>query len=166
MTRLDFALEQIRLARGYTCWLLDAVEPALWYTMPAGGVTHVAWEAGHLAMAQYVLCIERVRGERDSDADFVSPAFLDLFRRGTVPDADAGVYPPLDEIRAVLDRVHQQVMTELAGLTDAQLDEPPTREHPQFTTKFGALTWCARHEMLHAGHIALIRRQLGAEPLR
>jgi hypothetical protein len=166
MTRLEYALEQIRLARRYTCWLVEAVEPGQWFRIPPAGVTHIAWQVGHLAMAQYRLCIERIRGVRPEDNDFVSEGFLALFGRGSLPEADPGKYPPADEIRAVFDRMHEQILKELAGLSDRELDDPPLLSHPQFTTKYGALTWAVRHEMLHAGQIGLLRRQLGAPSLR
>ena len=35
-----------------------------------------------------------------------------------------------------------------------------------FLLKSGALAWAAQHERIHAGQIALLRRELGAEPLR
>ena len=166
MTRLEFALEQIRLTRQYTCRLLETVDPADWFRMPPGGVTHIAWQVGHLAMGQYVLCLKRIRGNRDDDKDLVSQGFLEQFGRGSVPQPDPAQYPSVDHIRAVFDRMHQQVLEELPALTDRELDTPPLVPHPQFTAKYGALTWASRHEMLHAGQIGLLRRQLGAAPIR
>lgn len=36
---------------------------------------------------------------------------------------------------------------------------------PLAKTKMESLLWCAHHEMLHAGQIGLLRRQLGYAPL-
>lgn len=166
MTRLERALEQIRLARKYTCWLVDAVDPADWFRIPPAGVSHVGWQVGHLTMGQYVLCLERIRGGRAEDENLISKDFRARFGRGSVPQSDPAKYPSPEEIRAVFDRMHEQVLKELPHLSDQELDEPPLAPHPQFTTKHGALTWAARHEMLHAGQIGLLRRQLGATPLR
>ena len=42
----------------------------------------------------------------------------------------------------------------------------PCRTRTRFTTtKLRALLWCARHEMLHAGQIGLLRRHLGYPPM-
>ncbi len=50
---------------------------------------------------------------------------------------------------------------------DKQLDDTaPPPAHPAFTTKLGALLYCARHEALHAGQIGLLRRLLGYKSLR
>ena len=64
-----------------------------------------------------------------------------------------------------LDRVHEQVLFELPRLTDSALDEPVPHPHKFATTKLLALFWCAQHEMVHAGQIGLLRRQLGKPPM-
>lgn len=69
------------------------------------------------------------------------------------------------EIRRVFDAMHQQVLNELSALDDAIVNEPVTEPHPRFSTKGGAIVWCAEHEMLHAGQIGLLRRLLGKPPL-
>jgi len=165
MTRLECAIEQIRLAREYTLRLLAMIDSADWYRIPPGGVSNVAWQVGHLAMAEYRLCLDRIRGVRPGDDEIIPRAYLTQFGRGSVPDPDPARNPPAEELRRVLERVHEQSLRELAGVSDDDLDAPPGSPHPLFNTKFGALTWTARHEMLHAGQLGLIRRQLGAAPL-
>ena len=166
MTRLEFAIEQIRQARQYTCRLIETVDHADWFRIPPAGVTHVAWQVGHLAMAHYVLCLERIRGTRPEDGNLIPEDLRARFGRGSVPDADPAKNPTPEEVRAIFDRVYRQTLEELPDLSDQELDRPPHRPHPQFSTKYGALTWAARHEMLHAGQIGLLRRQLGASPIR
>lgn len=162
MNRLRLVLDQLRQARQYTQNLLDHVPVAAWFQMPAGGVSHIAWQVGHLAMADYRLLLERMRGARPEDEALISAAFLEQFGRGSQPDPDPAKYPEPAAIRATLDRVRQQALRELAAVPDAELDLPPHKPHPLFTTRFGALSWCSHHEMLHAGQIGLLRRQLGA----
>ena len=53
MSRLQLAIEQIVFARTYTLELLDQTPTAEWFRLPAGGVSHVAWQVGHLASAEY-----------------------------------------------------------------------------------------------------------------
>lgn len=162
--RLQLAIDQIVAAREYTLRLLADLSPKEWIVVPPGGVTHVAWQVGHLAMAEYRLALDRLRGELPTDAALISPAFLQQFGRLSVPTADPAGYPAREELLAVLDRVHTQTLSELAAVSDDQLDLPPYKPHPLFTTRLGSLLWCARHEMLHAGQIGLLRRQLGHEP--
>jgi hypothetical protein len=165
MTRLDLLLDQIRLARRYTEQLLAESPGSDWFRMPQGEVTHIAWQVGHLAIAEYRLGLERIRGQRDDDESLVSGHFLKVFGRGSVPDPDPLGYPSVQEIRQVFDRVHVRTMSELPALSDPTLDAPPVVAHPLCETKGQILGWCARHEMFHAGQIALIRRLLGSAPL-
>jgi len=165
MTRLDLALGQIRLARRYTVRLLETIDLAEWFRQPQEGVSHIAWQVGHLAMAQYRLALERIRGRQLADEELISDCFLIQFGRESVPDAAPVHNPSPASIRAVFDRVHDQVCRELVGLAEEVLDTPPLKPHPLFDTKLGALLWCAQHEMLHAGQIGLLRRLLGHPPL-
>lgn len=162
--RLQLALDQIRSARAYTLELLTDLQPQDWFAMP-GGVTHVAWQVGHLAMAEYRLFLDRIRGERDSDGQIISPAMLAHFGKGATPEADATKYPPAEEILATLHRVHAAALDECSHIDDAELDLPPLKPHRLFDTKLGALLWCTRHEMVHAGQIGILRRLLGRRPL-
>ena len=72
--------------------------------------------------------------------------------------------PEGDGIRAVFDRVHERVMHNLADFPEADLDTPPLTPHKLAKTKLEILMWCGQHEMMHAGQIGLLRRQLGHKP--
>ena len=52
MSRLQLAIEQIVFARNYTIGLLDQTPTTEWFRQPPGGVSHVAWQVGHLAFAE------------------------------------------------------------------------------------------------------------------
>lgn len=164
-TPLQLAIDRIAVARKYTVNLIDHIDPALWFQQPSGGVTHVAWQVGHLAFAEYRLALERVRGVLPGDAKLLPEAFTALFGRTSTPDADATKYPAPSEIRGVFDAVHAQVMQEAPAYRDMDIDRPTDKPHPAFTTKIGALLWCSMHEMTHAGQIGLLRRFLGMPPL-
>jgi hypothetical protein len=165
MSRLDEAIRQIKFARQYTNELLDQTDPADWFRMPNEGVTHIAWQVGHLALAEYFLTLDRIRGRKPEDADLVSDQFRALFTRTSEPHSDQSKYPKPAEIRAVLDRVHQQALKELPDVPDDVLDQPVDRPHRVFTTKLGALTWFPQHELIHTGQIGLLRRIFGAKPM-
>ena len=111
--------------------------------------------------------MKRVRGEKPNDAEFITHDFRGLFGKGSTPSSDPANYPSPDQIRAVFDRVHQHVTDEIAAISDETLNGPIEEPaHRMFTTNLGALEWCACHEFIHAGQIALLRRLFGAEPLR
>jgi hypothetical protein len=163
---LELALAQISFARTYTLATLEGIDDDEWFTMSAGCPTHVAWQVGHLAMAEYGLCLFRQRGRQEVDLELMSSGFRKLFSRGTVPEADAGKYPAAAEIRATLGRVHAQVLEEAPSFTLEQLKEPVEPPYAVEATKLGSLLFCSHHEMLHSGQIGLLRRMLGKEAIR
>jgi hypothetical protein len=165
-TRLQAAIDRIKFARQYTSRFLDNLSAEEWFWHPKELTTHIAWQVGHLAVAQYNLCLRRVRGRPVEDESLIPESFIEQFKLGSTPAADPADNPPLAEIRRVFDAVHGQALGELAGRTDAELDVPVERPHPAFTTKLGAVEWCAPHELVHAGQIGLLRRMMGKPPLR
>lgn len=167
MTRIQAAIDQICRARKYTEELLNHTDAGVWFRQPQEGVTHIAWQVGHLAVGQYNLALRRVRGEEPGDALFMLPHYVQLFGKGSQPLADAAAYPAAGEIRGFFERVHARVVEELNGLPERVADQPSyPPEHLMFKTKLGALEFCVCHEFLHAGQIALLRRLLGYPALR
>jgi hypothetical protein len=165
MSRLQLAIDQISFARNYTFWLLDQTPETEWFRQPQGGVTHIAWQVGHLAMAEYRMALERIRGPQPRDTELISDEFIRLFGGKSLPDPDPAKYPSQSAIRGVFDRVHQQTLQELQTLDDSELDKDVLKPHPRVKTKLWALVWCAQHESVHAGQIGLLRRLLGHSPL-
>jgi hypothetical protein len=166
MNRIPALVDALVFARGYTVERLDTIPVADWFAMPAGCPTHVAWQVGHLACAEYRMALWRLRGAQPQDSDLISETHRQLFGYESVPDPDPAKYPSPADLRAVFDRVHEQVLREVRGLDEGELDQPVPHPHPFAPTKLRALLWCARHEMLHAGQIGLLRRQLGYPPLQ
>jgi hypothetical protein len=139
MNRLEIALRRIETARGYTNKLLDNVKPDEWFRQPTEGVTHLAWQVGHLAVAQYGLALVRQRGVLPTDAEIITAEFRTHFGKGSTPQPHLAANPSPTAIRNVLDRVHQQVLAEAPAFAENVLDEPSLPAHPMFQTKFGAL---------------------------
>jgi hypothetical protein len=164
--RLAFAIERIGFARNYTLSLLDDIADDQWFSAIGDGLTHVAWQVGHLASAQYSLCLARTRGAQPEDEQLIPADFREHFRKGSTPHGDATGYPSPQEIREVAAAVHARALDELPRLSEDLLDVPIENPHPVFSTRYGALIFCPEHEFLHAGQIALIRRWLGKPPLR
>jgi uncharacterized damage-inducible protein DinB len=156
---------QIVFARDYTNKLLEDVPTSEWFRRPAEGVTHVAWQVGHLAVGEYRIAMMRLRGRRPGDEELFSEEFRARFGANSIPDPDPARNPGAEEIRAVFDRVHRQALDELQHLSESELDEPALNPLPFCKTKGEALRWCAGHEMMHAGQIGLLRRLLGHAPL-
>jgi hypothetical protein len=102
MRRAEQLTESIGRARDYTNYLLAATPTSDWFRMPQEAVSHIAWQVGHLAFAQYRLALERVRGKRPGDEALISSAFLEKFGRASAPVSDSQTYPPADKSAASL----------------------------------------------------------------
>lgn len=166
MTHAELALAQIESARQYVQSLLADIDDQDWFVMPAGCSSHIAWQVGHLAMAEYGLCLFRQRGRVPEDLDLMPSSFRKAFQRGSQPVADPAANPTPAEIRQTLERIHEQVRKELPGFTDEALATPTEMPYAAQATRFGALLFCAHHEMLHGGQIGLLRRLMGKAPVR
>lgn len=165
--RLQIVWRNIEFARRYSLSLLADLDDDEWFFSPDSVTTHIAWQAGHLAMSQYGLTLFRQRGRNlEVDRKLMSGKFRKLFMRGTQPSDCRTDYPPPAEILEVLDRIHEQMRMELPEFDDAELDEPAEAPHAAYATRYGALVFAANHEMLHAGQIGLLRRLMGKPPLR
>jgi len=166
MSALELARQQIVFARGYTHSLLADVLDELWYVQPQGCPTHIAWQVAHLAMAQYGLTLLRMRGKEPSDQELISNDFFKRFKKGSVPSASTADQLPPSDIRVVFDRVHARALQEIPTFSEQLLLEALPEPYVAHANKLGSLLFCAAHEMLHAGQIGLIRRQLGMPPIR
>ncbi len=166
VSNLELAGRQIAAARQYTQTLLDGLDDADWFRHPADSPTHIAWQVGHLAMAEYGLCLFRIRGRRPEDLELMPGKFRKQFSRGSTPSPDPASYPAPVEIRRVFDTIHDRAMQEINRFDPDALNEKIEQPYAVFDTKLGALFFCAHHEMLHAGQIGLIRRLMGKPPIR
>jgi DinB superfamily len=162
--RVLTAIERIRSARENTRHLMSDFTADEWFWHPPTFVTHLAWQIGHLAFAQYCHCFWWIRGRRPEDELLLPKQFIELFEMGSVPVAAAGHYPSIEEIKRVFDHVYDWTMDELPTLTDEELEVPIHPSRPE-RTKLAGLFWDAEHEFLHAGQIGLLRRLMGKPPV-
>ena len=164
MSQLTAAIAQINAARQYTLGLLADLPADAWFFMPTPAVTHIAWQVGHISIAQYRLGVAFHREPNPADAAWLPANYRELFGRDSTPQADPSLYPTPAQILANLDEINRHVIAELAQLTDADLDRPVLQAHRFVKTVIEALFWCSRHESIHAGQIALLRRLHGLSP--
>jgi hypothetical protein len=164
MSQLASALTQIADARQYTFGLLADLPANAWFFMPTPAVTHIAWQVGHISIAQYRLGVAFLREPKPEDTAWVPANYRQLFGRDSTPQADPSIYPSPTEIMANLDEINRHVMAEVSNFTEADLARPVLQPHRIVKTAIEALFWCSRHESIHAGQIALLRRLHGLRP--
>jgi len=133
--------------------------------MPAGP-TNIAWQVAHIAVAQYGLCLFRIRGRAEADTELMPGPFRKMYGRGSVPSSDPAANAPIAVIRRTFDAVYEQAMKELPATDPATLAEPMDRPYAVYPNRLGCLLMAPVHEAIHAGQLGLIRRALGRDPLR
>ncbi len=163
MSRVGDSLAQIDFARQYTLARVETIDLSDWFTIPSGCVSHLAWQVGHIAMAKYRICLERLRPRTTEDEQLIPDDFLKTFARESAPDTVIGFNA--SQIRAIYDSVHARVLAELPECPETDLDLAPLIPHPLFKTRMAGLVYAPLHEMIHCGQIAIIRRMLGYDPV-
>jgi hypothetical protein len=160
------AIGQIQFARQYVLELLDATPRELWFQIPDGHRTHVAWQVGHLTVSQYGLLMFRVRGRQPEDLDLIPGKFRKAYGRESVPNVDSEVQPTAEELLQRMATVYERALSELALVDPAVLLEPVDMPYAAYPCKLGAILFCPMHETLHAGQIGMLRRGLGLTSVR
>ena len=162
----DAVLGQIDFARRYTLELLEHTPEELWPIVPDGGSSHIAWQVGHLAVAQYGLMLFRQRGRAEGDLELMPGWLRKRFGRGSVPSIEASEIPTRSALLECLAKIHQASIVTLPTLTTEQLLEPTEMPYAGYPVKLGALLFCPLHEAIHAGQIGILRRMHGLSPIR
>src|SRR4051812_43742062 len=80
--RLHFALERIQFVRAYTLPLLKDIKAEDWFRQPQPGSSQIAWQVGHMAVAQYHMVLFCVRGAKPIDAELIPETFRPSFWPG------------------------------------------------------------------------------------
>jgi len=170
--RIEIIQRLLESSRQYTLSLLEGLEDEDWFWTPAAagaGVdygSHIAWQVGHIAMAEYGLLLFRQRGRAEVDLELMPGSFRKRFAKGSQPSSDRAAYPAPNEILAQLNKIRAQVLAELPTFGSASLDEPLDPPTAGYATKYGAMLMAPQHEMLHCGQIGVLRRLMGRSPIR
>ena len=163
---LSAAIGQIKFARNYTLELLSATPEELWFTIPEGLPTNIAWQVGHLTVSQYGLLMFRIRGRQTDDLELIPGKFRKAYGRSSTPKQDLEGQPSAGELLDRLSRVYTSGLAVLDSVSPEVLLEPVDMPYAAYPIKLGAILFCPMHEQIHAGQIGLLRRALGLEPVR
>ena len=162
MNTSELLAEHLDRIRRWTVSLLEDLSEEDWLWPPGPNLGQIAWQVGHIAVAEHGLILVRC-----AQQPVLEESFLSLFRPGSTPSSGAEGYPSIAELRDKMDSIHQRALQIVRQLDDSDLQtEPAGKPHPMFTTKTGAIQMAASHEAFHAGQIALIRRLRGKPALR
>ncbi|MBK8914336.1 MAG: DinB family protein [Phycisphaerales bacterium] len=163
----DVLAQNLDDTRRWTLLLLADFAGDDWSFAPGPGLAHATWLCGHLAVSQDTLIHVRVLGKGVLGADFRAHFPIG----GDVLSTAQHRYPPIAEIRAVMDDVHAQSLAAVRAMDEALLAQPAfaadgKSPHPHYRDKLGVIQHTARHEAFHGGQLALLRRLRGKRFLR
>lgn len=166
MTRIEFLKEQIIEARNFVNRLISELPEDLWYTIPEGTDSNLAWQIGHLLVSQNFHAITTITGVNEEVKRLMPIArYNKIFNgMGTLHRSVKKNFLPASELKEQLDKVHTICLTNLSALDDKILNdplEPIPFKHPVANTKYEALSWCFKHEMWHSAEMEAIKRALG-----
>lgn len=162
----NMAVGQVKFVRDYLLQMLNDISIDLWNVIPAGASSHVAWQVGHLAVAQYGLMLFRQRGRAEGDIELMPGWLRKNFGKGTQPSTSSELQIAPETLLVILENIHRRSLEESANYTPASLAEPADMPFAVYPMKLGALMFAPLHESIHIGQIGVLRRMLGKQPLR
>lgn len=162
----DGAIAQMQFARAYLKGMIESYPAELWLTIPSGATSHLLWQVGHIAVAQYGLMLFRQRGRAEGDVQIMPGWLRKNFGRGTTASVDADYNPTPEEMLSFLDQIHDVAMSEVPNLTAESLARPADLPYATYPMNIGALLFAPIHESIHIGQIGTLRRLLGLPPIR
>jgi hypothetical protein len=129
---------------------------------PADGANHIAWQLGHLIASEHQL-IEQVCPGSLPD---LPEGFAEKYTKETSTVDDPGAFHSKEEYLKLMDEQRAGLLTALEKLSDEDLEKPSPESLQEFWATVGAVfSGQGMHWMMHAGQWAVIRRQLGRQPL-
>lgn len=144
----DISLHQLNFSYGIILRLLSDVAEAEAQRSPAGNLSPIVWQAGHVACADATFAAVAGR-------PFAVPAgFEELFGRRT-----GGVkpYPPLSDVKPVLEGAHQALCAVAQSMDLTERVQGPEI----FRNRGDVLAFTGVHRGYHQGKIATLRALLG-----
>ena len=125
---------------------------------PGPGCQHMAWQLGHLIVAERDLLAGVCPGKEPS----LPEGFAEKYTKDTAGEDDPRQFHTKDEYVALLEASEKAVRAALGSLSAEDLDAPsPEHFRNMFPTVGNIFVLIATHRLMHAGQWVPIRRALG-----
>jgi hypothetical protein len=140
-------------------WYLADLSDADLLVRPVPGANHIAWQLGHLIVAERGLVGEYLPGAAYPE---LPAGFRAGYTKETAPSDAAGAFLKKDEYLALFNQGREATLAAVDSLSDADLDRPAPEKWAKFAPTLGALLLLAsNHTMMHVGQFTPVRRKLG-----
>lgn len=126
---------------------------------PCPGCNHINWQLGHLIASEHQLIEKYLPGSMPA----LPAGFAEKYTKETATIDDPKKFCNKAELMKTFEQQRAATLAALAKVTDAELDKPSGI--PQFSTLGAVFELQGSHWLMHAGQWAVIRRQLGRQPL-
>jgi hypothetical protein len=157
---LENGLGALAFARRYTDGLLSDIPEDQFLFQPIPGANHTLWVMGHLALTDDLFL-----ATLDGRSRTCPESWDGLFGMGSEPTGDAGVYPPVGEVRAKYEEMREQLLAWFGDMSDEDLARKLPDDWQVFAENQGVLmSNLAGHELIHDGQLTVIRKALGKKP--
>jgi len=159
MTGVDTIRTALQSTQHLVTWFLSDLSDADLLVRAAPGANHIAWQLGHLIVAE-----GRLASGQLPEAQY--PELPAGFARQHGKETQATDPPAGFATRAeyidLFTKARQATLAALGKLTDADLDRPNTGNMAPFAPTLGALLLLvSNHSLMHAGQFSVVRRKLG-----
>ncbi len=129
---------------------------------PCEGANHIKWQIGHLMSSDYRMASLVFPGQIPDLPD----GFQERYAKDTAKSDDPQAFDSKEDLLSVCEKQRSALFAALEKATDSDLDKPTPEEWQFFGPTMGyVIAMIPGHWMMHAGQWAVIRRQLGREPL-
>ncbi|HZY83265.1 MAG TPA: DinB family protein [Gemmataceae bacterium] len=140
-------------------WYFGDLSDADLLVRPVPGANHIAWQMGHLIVAERGM----VTGELPGTPYPELPAgFAEQHGKHTAAQDPPKGFGTKAAYLDLFNRVRQTTLGALTKLSDADLDKPTTGSMAKFAPKLGDLfLLLSNHDLMHGGQFSVVRRKLG-----
>lgn len=129
---------------------------------PHPGCNHIAWQVGHLIASEH----QMIEGVCPGSMPDLPEGFAERYSKETSTVDEASSFHSKQELLELFEQIRAATLAALGSLSNEDLDKSSPEEMQAYAPTVGAaFSLQGGHWMMHAGQWAVIRRQLGREPL-
>ena len=162
MNATDSIKQSMETADMISLGYLNDLTDAEMFKRPFAKCNHINWQVGHLICSEHMMI-------SSCCPDSMPPlpaGFAEKYEKETSNSDDPTQFESKDSLLAVFQSVRTATLETLSKLSDQDLDkESPEPMRSYAPTVGAAFNMQAAHWLMHAGQWAVVRRQLGREPL-
>ena len=144
-----------------TSYLGDLTDEEMMHR-PAPAANHIKWQIGHLIASENNM----INGVAPGSLPDLPAGFADKYNKEASKSDDASAFDSKADLMALHEKQRVATLAALEKMADADFDKAAPEEMQSYAPTVGhAFLMQDAHWMMHAGQWAVVRRQLGREPM-